>query len=153
LNNHDEKRIFEILMVEDNPADALLLTEAFKENRISGHLNVVGDGEEALDYLNKKGKYPNAKTPDFILLDLNLPRMDGRAFLKRVKSEGLFKSIPVIVLTSSRSDLDIREVYELNAACYIVKPSNLDGYTETAKKIQDFWMTLVQFPSRPSSEF
>ncbi|HEY5038134.1 MAG TPA: response regulator [bacterium] len=150
MNNHDEKRIFEILMVEDDPADVLLITAAFKETRIQCHLNIVGDGEEALDYLNRKGKYADVKTPDIILLDLNLPRMDGRAFLKRVKSEGLFKSIPVIVLTSSRSDLDIREVYELNAACYIVKPSDLDGYTETVKKLNNFWMTVVQLPSRPN---
>jgi len=101
-----------------------------------------------VDFLNRKGKYADAKEPDFILLDLNLPRMDGRTFLGRVKQEGLFKSIPVIVLTSSRSDLDIREVYEMNANCYIVKPSNLDGYIETVKKLQDFWMTLVQLPSR-----
>ena len=150
MNKHDEKRIFEILMVEDDPEDVLLITEAFKETRIQCHLNVVGDGEEALDYLIRKGKHAEVKTPDIILLDLNLPRMDGRAFLKRVKSEGLFKSIPVIVLTSSRSDLDIREVYELNAACYIVKPSDLDGYTETVKKLNNFWMTVVQLPSRPN---
>ena len=151
MNNQIETKFFEILMVEDNPGDALLLTEAFKENRIPAHLNVVGGGEEALAYLNRKGKYADAKAPDFILLDLKLPRMSGRAFLRRVKTEGLFKSIPVIVLTNSRLDLDIREVYEMNAACYIVKPFDLDGYTETVKKLQDFWMTLVQFPPGPNS--
>jgi CheY-like chemotaxis protein len=148
LSNFFKKRIPEILLVEDDPGAVLLITEAFKENRTLAHLNVVGDGEEAVDYLNRKGKYADATAPDFILLDLNLPRMDGRTFLGRVKSEGLFKSIPVIVLTSSRSDLDIREVYEMNANCYIVKPSDLDGYIETVKKLQDFWMTLVQFPAR-----
>jgi two-component system, chemotaxis family, response regulator Rcp1 len=151
LYNHTVKRIAEILLVEDNPADVLLITEAFKENRLKANLNVVNDGEEALDYLNRKGKHAEAKTPDYILLDLNLPRMDGRTFLGRVKRESLFKSIPVIVLTSSRSDLDIREVYELNANCYIVKPSDLDGYMETVKKLQDFWMTLVLLPPQPSS--
>ena len=134
--------------MEDNPADVLLITEAFKENRTPVHLNFVGDGEEAVDFLNRKGKYANAKTPDLILLDLNLPRMDGKSFLGRIKPGGLFKSIPVIVLTSSRSDLDIREVYEMNANCYIVKPADLDGYIETAKKIHDFWMTLAQLPPR-----
>ncbi|HEY5039817.1 MAG TPA: response regulator, partial [bacterium] len=104
MKNQVEKRVFEILFVEDNPADVLQITEAFQENGIPGHLNVVGDGEEALDYLNQGGKYAQAKTPDFILLDLNLPRIDGRTFLRRVKSEGLFKSIPVIVLTNSQSD-------------------------------------------------
>ena len=139
-------------MVEDNLGDALLIKEAFKESQIRCHLIVVGDGEEALDYLDRKGKFADAKTPDFILLDLNLPRMDGREFLKRVKSEGLFKTIPVIVLTSSKSDLDIREVWELNANCYIVKPSDLDGYIETVKKIHDFWMNLVQLLPRPNPE-
>ncbi len=131
-------------MVEDNPGDAILIKEAFKENRIECHLIVVGDGEEALDYLKKQGKFADVKRPDIILLDLNLPVMNGFEFLRRVKSESLFKSIPVIVLTSSRSDLDIREVWELNANCYIVKPSDLDGYIETVKKIHDFWMNLVQ---------
>jgi CheY-like chemotaxis protein len=151
LSDFFKKRIPEILLVEDDPGDVLLITEGFKENRTLAHLIAVGDGEEAVDYLNQKGKYSDAKTPDFIILDLNLPRMDGRAFLRRIKNEKLFKLIPVIVLTSSRSDLDIREVYELNAACYIVKPADLDGYTEAVKRIQDFWMTLVQFPILPNS--
>jgi chemotaxis family two-component system response regulator Rcp1 len=152
LNNPIDKRNFEILMVEDNLGDALLIKEAFKESQIKCVLIVVGDGEEALDYLNRQGKFADAKTPDFILLDLNLPRMDGQEFLKRVKSEGLFKTIPVIVLTSSRSDLDIREVWELNANAYIVKPSDLNGYIETVKKIHGFWMNLVQLPPRPNPE-
>ena len=147
MTNFMQDRAIEILMVEDNPGDAILVTESFKENRILSQLNVVGDGEEALAYLNHKGKYANAKTPDLILLDLNLPRMDGRAFLGRIKTEGLFKSIPVIVLTSSRSDLDIKEVYELNANCYIVKPATLDEYTETVRKIYTFWLTTVQLPT------
>jgi CheY-like chemotaxis protein len=149
LNDFFKKRIPEILLVEDDPGDVLLITEGFKENRTLAHLIVVGDGEEAIDYLDQKGKYSDAKAPDFIILDLNLPRMDGRDFLRRIKNEKLFKLIPVIVLTSSRSDLDIREVYELNAACYIVKPADLDGYTEAVKKIQDFWITLVQLPTLP----
>lgn len=151
MYNHAEKRISEILLVEDNPDDVLLITEAFKENAIKTHLNTVGDGEEALDYLNRKGKYTGAVAPDFIILDLNLPRMDGRAFLKRIKEENLFKSIPVIVLTSSRSDLDIREVWALNANCYIVKPTDMDGYIETVKKIRDFWTTVVVLPPKPSA--
>ncbi|HEY5039043.1 MAG TPA: response regulator [bacterium] len=148
MNNQIEKRNFEILMVEDNLGETILTKVAFMENKIPGHLNIVGDGEEALDYLNRQGKHADAKTPDFILLDLNLPRMDGRTFLRRVKIEGFFKSIPVIVLTNSRLDSDIREVYEMNGNCYIVKPSNLAGYTEIVKKLHDFWMTLVQFPPR-----
>ncbi len=136
--------------MEDSPGDVLLITEAFKESAITTRLNVVGDGEEALDYLNRKGKHTTATAPDFIILDLNLPRMDGRAFLKRIKAENLFKSIPIIVLTSSRSDLDIREVWALNANCYIVKPSDMDGYIETVKKIRDFWMTVV-LPPKPNT--
>ena len=151
MYNHAEKRISEILLVEDNPDDVLLITEAFKENSLRTHLNVVGDGDKALDYLNRRGPYAGAAAPDFIILDLNLPRMDGRAFLKRIKEENLFKSIPIIVLTSSRSDLDIREVWALNANCYIVKPSDMDGYIETVKKIRDFWLTLVVLPPKPNA--
>lgn len=136
-------------MVEDSPTDVLLITEAFKENRIQGRLNVVGNGEDALDYLNRQGKHSEAKTLDFILLDLNLPGMDGRAFLRRIKSENLFKSIPVFVLTGSRSDLDVREVYELNAACYIVKPAGIEGYIDVVKKLHDFWMTVAWLPPKP----
>ena len=151
MNNRDEKGIFEILVVEDSKTAILLLTEAFTENRLQSHLNVVGDGEEALDYLYRQGKYAEAKTPDFILLDLNLPRLDGRAFLRRIKSENLFKLIPVFVLTGSNSDQDIREVYELNAAGYIVKPSDIDGYIEVVKKLHDFWMTVAWPPPQPKS--
>jgi two-component system, chemotaxis family, response regulator Rcp1 len=149
LYNDIKKRISEILLVEDNPDDVLLITEAFKENNVRTHLNTVGDGEEALNYLNQTGKYTGAAAPDFIILDLNLPRMDGRDFLRRIKEENLFKSIPIIVLTSSRSDLDIREVWALNANCYIVKPLDMDGYIETVKKIRDFWTTVVALPSKP----
>jgi len=131
--------------VEDNPADVLLITAAFKKERIQCHLNAVGDGEEALNYLNRKGKYAEVKTPDIILLDLNLPRMDGRTFLRRVKSEGLFKSIPVIVLTNSQSD------YGMSVPCFLVKPSDLNGYTKTVKKIQDFWRTVVPLHPQPNS--
>jgi chemotaxis family two-component system response regulator Rcp1 len=150
LYNYADKKISEILLVEDSPSDVRLITEAFKECAIKTQLNVVGDGEEALAYLNRKGKHAAAVAPDFIILDLNLPRVDGRAFLKRVKSENLFKSIPIIVLTSSRSDLDIREVWALNANCYIVKPSDMDGYIETVKKIRDFWLTVV-LPPKPNA--
>ena len=148
MNNRDEKRIFEILVVEDSKTAIQLLTEAFTENGIQSHLNVVGDGEDALDYLYRQGKYAHAKTPDFILLDLNLPRLDGRAFLRRIKSENLFKLIPVFVLTGSKSDQDIRDVYELNAASYIVKPLDVDGYIEVVKKLHDFWMTVAWVPPR-----
>jgi len=151
MNILEKKDDFEVLMVEDSPADTLLITEAFKDNGIPCNLNIVGDGEQALDYLNREGKYINAAIPDIILLDLNLPRMDGLTFLRRVKSENLFKSIPVIVLTSSRSDLDIRDVWAMNASCYIIKPSNLDEYTDVVKKIQTFWLTLVQLPTKQST--
>ena len=151
LPNSTVKGVFEILMVEDSPTDVLLIREAFKENRVQGRLNVVGTGEEALDYLNRTGKQAGAKTPDFILLDLNLPGMDGRAFLRRIKIENLFKTIPVFVLTGSKADLDVKEVYELNAACYIVKPAGIEGYINVVKKLHDFWMTVAWLPPKPST--
>jgi chemotaxis family two-component system response regulator Rcp1 len=138
-----------ILAVEDNPGDVLLLTEAFKEGRIRAQLNVVTNGEEALDYLQGTGRHAEARIPDLILLDLNLPRMDGRALLRRLKSDPAFQSLPVIVLSSSSLATDIREAYDMNASCYIVKPSDLDGFFKVANSLRDFWFSQVRLPSRP----
>jgi two-component system, chemotaxis family, response regulator Rcp1 len=142
----------EILLVEDNLGDILLLVQAFKESGVRATLKVVGDGEEALRYLNQEGQYSEVRTPDFILLDLNLPRMDGRAFLREIKSEERFKSIPVIVLSSSRLESDVRESYDMSASCYIPKPFDLHGFLRAVKSLNDFWMGHVQLPSKAGNE-
>ena len=136
----------EVLMVEDNLGDVILITEAFRECRLPANLSVVGTGEDALDYLRGRGRYHRAKTPAFILLDLNLPKMDGRAFLRQVKADPELKSIPVIILTSSRLETDIREAYDMNANCYIVKPGDMGGFLKMAGSLRDFWVAQVELP-------
>jgi CheY-like chemotaxis protein len=138
-----------ILMVEDNLGDILLLNEAFKEGQVTAKMSVVSDGEEALIYLRRGGKYAGMPVPDLILLDLNLPRMDGRTFLRRVKEDPMFRSLPVIVLSSSNLESDVREAYDMSASCYLVKPSDLEGFQKISKFLREFWEGLVRFPARP----
>jgi chemotaxis family two-component system response regulator Rcp1 len=145
--NRGDLSLKEVLLVEDNLGDILLLMEAFKESGVKANLKVVGDGEEAMKYL-EIGLHPEMRTPDFILLDLNLPRMDGRAFLRQVKGEERFRSIPVIVLSSSRLESDVRESYDMNASCYIPKPIDIHGFLRAVKSLNDFWMGQVQLPSQ-----
>ena len=149
LQPSDEARI---LLVEDNLGDILLLNEAFKEGGIAAELKVVGNGEEALEFLRGEGKYEGEHLPDLILLDLNLPRMDGRTLLRRLKSAPDLRSIPVIVLSSSNLPTDIRESYDMAASCYIVKPKDLGGFFEIGKNLRDFWLSQVVFPSRIGKE-
>jgi len=137
----------EILLGEDNPGDVRLTIEASKENKMCNVINVVKDGVEALAYLNQKGKYINASRPDLILLDLNLPRKDGREVLEEIKADESLKRIPVIVLTTSQADEDILKAYGLNANCYIAKPVDLDQFIRIVKSIEDFWLTIVKLPS------
>lgn len=141
----------QILAVEDNLGDILLLTEAFKESKITAKMKVVTNGEEALDYLRGGEKYAGSPMPDLILLDLNLPRMDGRVLLRRLKSDPVLKSLPVIVLSSSSLETDVREAYDMNASCYIVKPSDLEGFFKVAKSLKEFWLSQVRLPPRPPS--
>lgn len=141
-----------ILAVEDNLGDIVLLTEAFKESQIRAQMKVVSNGEEALAYLQGSEKYEDVPAPDLILLDLNLPRMDGRAFLRRLKGDPDLKSLPVIVLSSSSLETDVREAYDMNASCYIVKPSDLEGFFKVAKNLKEFWLTQVRLPSRAPGE-
>jgi|SRR5438128_3520223 len=141
-------RTIEILLVEDNPGDARLTLEAFKEGRVLNNFNVVNDGVEALAYLRREGQYTNATRPDLILLDLNLPRKDGREVLEEIKAdEGLMK-IPVIVLTTSGAEEDIARAYTRHANCYITKPVDLDQFLRVVHSIENFWLTLVKLPSR-----
>ena len=137
----------EILLVEDNPADVRLTQEALKEEKLHINLSVVNDGVEAIDFLRKKGKYSNAVKPDLILLDLNLPKKDGREVLKEIKSDDSLKFIPVVVLTVSRAEEDVFKSYNLHANCYITKPLDLNQFSRVVKSIKDFWLTIVKLPS------
>jgi two-component system, chemotaxis family, response regulator Rcp1 len=138
----------EILLVEDNLADVRLTQETLKEEKLNNNLSVVNDGVEALAFLRREGKYANAVRPDLILLDLNLPRKDGREVLAEIKEDPDLKTIPVVVLTISEAEKDILESYNLHANCYIVKPLDLNQFSKVVKSIQDFWLTIVKLPSK-----
>ena len=139
-------RCIEILLIEDNPADIRLTKEIFKEAKINNNLNVVENGLEALEYLRKSNSYKSATKPDIIVLDLNMPKMDGREFLAKVKFDENFKRIPVIVLTTSESEEDILRTYDLLANCYITKPVDLDEFIKVVKFIEEFWLNIVKLP-------
>ena len=138
----------EVLLVEDNPGDIRLTEEAFKEASLDCNLHVVEDGEEALAFLNCEGKYKDAPTPDFILLDLNLPKKDGRQVLREIKADRQLKRIPVVVLTTSDADEDILKSYNLSANCYITKPVDLDQFISVIRSVEAFWLTIVTLPMR-----
>ncbi len=146
MTNGDRVNPIEILLVEDNPADVRLTQEALKEEKIHNNLNVVNDGVEALSFLRREGQHARAVRPDLILLDLNLPRKDGREVLLEIKNDEKLKSIPVVVLTVSEADADILESYNLHANCYITKPIDLIQFSKVVKSIQDFWLTIVKLP-------
>ena len=136
----------DILLVEDNPADVRLTQEAFREGKILNNLILARDGVEAMDFLHRRGKYAGAVRPDLILLDLNLPRKDGREVLAEIKSDPALMRIPVVVLTTSKAEMDIVKSYSLHANCYIVKPVDLDQFVSVIKSIDNFWLTAVTLP-------
>lgn len=136
----------EILLVEDNPGDVRLTLEALKEARIYNKINVASNGVEAIDYLRRKGDFADATRPDLILLDLNLPKKDGREVLQEIKHDDELKRIPVVVLTTSKAEEDILRSYNLHANCYITKPVDLDQFMRVVQSIQDFWLTIVRLP-------
>ncbi len=136
----------EILMVEDNPGDVRLTLEALKEDKVYHHLHVVGDGVEAIAFLHQEGKYADAPRPDLILLDLNLPKKDGREVLAEIKADPGLKSIPVVVLTSSQAEEDIIRSYNLYANCYVTKPVDLEQFMRVVRSIEEFWLTIVKLP-------
>ncbi len=142
------EKIVHILLVEDNPGDARLTKEVFSECKVKNTLDVVENGEEALLFLRKKGKYENAVTPDLILLDLNLPKKSGQEVLADIKSDEELKKIPVVVLTTSEAEKDILKTYNLNANCYINKPVDFEQFVEIVKLIENFWLTVVKLPTR-----
>ncbi len=140
-------RPIEILLVEDNPGDVRLLQEALKEGKVCNNLAIVNDGVEALSYLKKQGQYADAPRPDLILLDLNLPKKDGREVLEEYKSDPDLKRIPVVILTTSAAEADILKVYDLNANCYITKPVDFEQFIEVVQLIESFWLSIVKLPS------
>lgn len=146
MNNKRVGKPIEILLVEDNSGDVRLTREALKDGKIHNNLSVVVDGEEAMFYLHKEGKYKDAPRPDLILLDLNLPRKNGREVLADIKTDPDLMRIPVVILTVSKAEEDIIKSYNLHANCYIVKPVNLDRFIKVVKSVEDFWFTIVKLP-------
>lgn len=135
-----------ILLVEDNQADVRLTMEALKEGKISNNLSVARDGEEALLFLKKLGKYANSSDVDLILLDLNLPKKDGREVLAEIKADENLRRVPVVVMTTSKAEEDILKSYNLHANCYVVKPIDFDKFIDVVKAIEDFWVSIVTLP-------
>lgn len=138
----------EILLVEDNPGDVRLTREALREGRMPTRLSVVGDGEEAPDFLHRRGRHAAAPRPDLILLDLNLPRMDGREVLAAIKSDDALRRIPVVVLTSSLAEPDVLASYQLSANCYVAKPVDYEQFIRVVRAIEEFWLTVARLPRR-----
>ena len=136
----------EILLVEDSPGDVRLTQEALKDSKLYNNLNVVPDGVEAIAFLRRQGEYANAPRPDLILLDLNLPRMDGRQVLQEIKNDENLKRIPVVVLTTSSNETDIFITYNLHANCYISKPVDFTQFINVVKSIESFWFSIVKLP-------
>ncbi|HWI57962.1 MAG TPA: response regulator [Bacillota bacterium] len=141
------ERHIEILLVEDNPGDARLTLEAFKGSRVRNQLRHVSNGADALAYLRREGAFARMPRPHLILLDLNLPGIDGRQVLATIKADEQLRCIPVIVLTTSQAEEDIAKAYHLNANCYVAKPMHLDEFMRVIKLIEDFWLTVVKLPS------
>ena len=140
-------RPIEILLVEDNPGDVRLTEEGLKEGKIKNNLHVACDGKEAMDFLKRKGKFSNSVRPDLILLDLNLPKKDGREVLREIKNDDDLKLIPVVVLTTSEAEEDILRTYKLHANCYITKPVSFDRFITVVKAIENFWFAVVKLPT------
>jgi CheY-like chemotaxis protein len=136
----------EILLVEDNAGDIRLTLEAFQEAKLPSHVSVVRDGEEALAFLRKQGPYAGAPRPEFILLDLNMPRKDGREVLREVKTDPDLKTIPIIVLTTSVAPADVAKSYDLHANCYIQKPADYDDFLELIRQLDSLWFSIVEVP-------
>ncbi len=142
----EETKPIDILLVEDNPGDVRLTIEALKEGKVKNNLFTVDDGVKAIRFLKKEGEYKPVPTPDLILLDLNLPKMDGKEVLEEIKSDKQLKLIPVVILTTSTEERDILTTYELHANCYITKPVDLAQFITVVKSIEDFWLTIVKLP-------
>ena len=143
----DHKEI-DVLLVEDDPGDVLMTREAFAENKVANRLAVVSDGESAMTYLRKEGQFADAPTPDLVLLDLNLPRMDGREVLAAMKSDDELRRIPVVVLTTSEAEEDVLRSYSLHANAYVTKPVDFERFIDVVRQIDDFFVQVVRLPGR-----
>lgn len=148
MNFEEHGRPVEILLVEDNPGDVRLTIEALKEGKVRNNLSVVKDGVEALAFLRREGTFAGATRPDLILLDLNLPKKDGREVLAEIKDDGVLRRIPVVVLTTSKAEEDILRTYDLHANCYITKPVDLEQFISVVRSIDDFWLSVVRLPPK-----
>ncbi|HMF31822.1 MAG TPA: response regulator [Candidatus Lokiarchaeia archaeon] len=146
-----DMRPAELLLVEDNPGDIRLTKEALKESKMVLNLNVAKDGVEAMAFLRQEGKYQDKPRPDLILLDLNLPKKDGREVLAEIKADEALKSIPVVILTTSRNEEDLLNAYDLHANAYVTKPLDLEQFLHIVNKIEEFWLTIVRLPGRNGS--
>ncbi len=146
--NLGQVRPVDILLVEDNPGDVRLMREAFRDGKLLNRISTVSDGQQAMAFLRKQGSYGQAVRPDLILLDLNLPRKDGREVLAEVKADADLKKIPVVVVTSSEAEQDILKAYELHTNCYITKPVDLVKFVAAVKAIEHFWVSIVRLPPK-----
>jgi len=141
-------RQIEVLLVEDDPGDVLMTKEAFEDYKLSNQLHVVNDGAEAMGFLRQQGQYADAPRPDLVLLDLNLPRMDGREVLQAIKSDPELASIPVVVLTTSEAEEDVLRSYSLHANAYVTKPVDFERFIQVVRQIDEFFVTVVRLPTR-----
>ncbi len=151
MNNGKSAMPVEILLVEDNPGDVRLTQEVLREGKVRNTLRVAGDGEQALAMLRREGPHRDAPRPDVILLDLNLPKKDGRTVLAEIKNDPSLHRIPVVILTTSKAEEDVLKSYDLNANCYITKPVDLDQFIKVIRMIEDFWLTIVVLPHTVAS--
>jgi two-component system, chemotaxis family, response regulator Rcp1 len=151
MSSDRDMKPVEILLIEDNPVDTMMTREALADAKVFNNLHTVEDGEQALDFLYRKGKYTEAPKPDLILLDLNLPKKDGREILAEIKDDSALSHIPVIILTTSESDADILNTYQQHANCFITKPVDMEQFIEVVKSIEEFWFTVVKLPN-PENE-
>ncbi|MCB2196608.1 MAG: response regulator [Bacteroidetes bacterium] len=143
---NEEMKLIEVLLVEDDPQDVEITKEVMELSKVKLNVNVVGNGVEALGYLRKEDGYKDAVKPDLILLDLNMPKMNGREFLEEMKKDEHLKLIPVVVLTTSKADEDIVKTYKLGASCYVTKPVGLDQFQKVVQAVDSFWFTVVKYP-------
>lgn len=148
MTNAIRSELVDILLVEDSPGDIRLTREALKEARVANRVHVARDGIEAMDFLHQRGSYFESPRPDLVLLDLNLPRMDGRKVLAEIKNDPGLSSIPIIILTTSDSEADVRRTYQLHANCYLVKPLDVNLFFNQIRSLEDFWLANVRLPSK-----
>lgn len=144
----EDGRPVEILLVEDSPSDTELTVEALREAKVRNHLSLVEDGVQAMDFLRRRGRFSRAPRPDLIMLDLNLPRKDGREVLAEIKNDPELKAIPVVILTTSKAEQDVLRAYNLHANCYITKPVDFQQFLQVVRSIESFWLFVVTLPPR-----